>query len=54
MELLKCFFKKIMRHLSSEYAHPCFFVDEMREALRKKEQICCEVIDVIRKNQLLK
>jgi hypothetical protein len=50
MKLIKNIFKKIVqfiRHLSWEYAHPCFYDAEAREAQRKKEQTCCEVRKVI-------
>lgn len=41
---------KFLRHLSREYAHPSFFVAEAREAQRKKEQTCCEVREIINRN----
>ncbi len=55
MELLKNIFEKaaqFLRYLSEEYACPCFYVSEMREAQRKREQTCCEVREVIRRHQL--
>lgn len=53
MKRIKSIFKKIVqftRHLSREYAHPCFYDAEAREAQRKKEQTCCEARKVIRRN----
>lgn len=53
MRFIKSIPKKIvqfLRHLSREYAHPSFYVAEMHEAQRKKEQTCCEVRDIINRN----
>ncbi|HPO78116.1 MAG TPA: hypothetical protein PLI23_13215 [Thermoclostridium caenicola] len=55
MRLIKCIVKKTIRflqHLSQEYAHPCFYDAEAREAQRKKEQTCREASEVIRRHQL--
>jgi hypothetical protein len=56
MRLLKSFFRKIalvLRHLSREYVHPCFYANKKLEAQLKKEQVCYEVREIIGRHQLL-
>ena len=56
MRLIKSIFRKItqlLRYLSREYVHPCFYDNEKREAQQKKEQVCYEVSEIINTHQLL-
>lgn len=56
MRFVKSIFNKtiqFLRHLSREYARPSFYVTEMQEAQWKKEKTCCEVRDIINRNNYL-
>ena len=56
MGLIMCLFKivtRFLRHLSLEYVHPYFYAAEKNEAQLKKERVCCEGGELIKRIRLL-